>query len=227
VGGGRGGKGESMSVKRKTGKTGRPVKVPGEKDTKEKIFDAAVDLFAEKGYDRVSIRDIGRAVGITEAAVYRHYSSKDDILKAIFTYIESRIYPQAAEGSVDALVEALPLQQILESTPRFMMADRYLAKITRIMLIEMYHNEKIGNYVRRELLERPVDETEALFRKLMEKGKVKPCDPRMLSTLYISLLVYWYFEAFILDYSEPMNFERSGEIVNGRIRSFVDMFRAE
>lgn len=186
-----------MSVKRVKGKTGRPVKVPGEKGTKEKIFDTAVDLFAEKGYDGVSIRDIGRAVGITEGAVYKHYTSKEEILESIFTYVEGRIYPKAPEGSIDALVDSLSFREILESIPQFMMADPHLARITRIMLIEMYHNEKIRNYVRRELFDRPVDETEILFKKLMEKGKIRPCDPRTLATFFISYLVYWYFETFI------------------------------
>ena len=191
-----------MSVKRVARKTGRPTKVPGEKGTKEKIFDAAVELFAERGYDRVSVRDIARAVGLTEGAVYKHYSSKDEILESIFAYIEGRIYPQAPESSIDAIVETLSFREILESVPRFMMADPHLAKITRIMLIELYHNEKIGNYFRRELIERPIDETEVLFRKLMERGKIRPCDPRAVATLFISYMVCWYFQTFILNYGE-------------------------
>src|SRR5208337_1562144 len=116
---------KSMSTKLRKGKTGRPVKVPGEKETKEKIFDAAVDLFAQKGYDGVSIRDIGRAVGITEAAVYKHYESKEAILESIFAYVEGRIYPRAPEASIDALVDSFSAREILESIPRFMMADPY------------------------------------------------------------------------------------------------------
>jgi AcrR family transcriptional regulator len=227
VGGGRGGEGEGMSVKRVKPKAGRPVKVPGEKGTKEKIFDAAVDLFAEKGYDRVSIRDIGRAVGITEAAVYRHYSSKDEILDSIFRYIEGRIYPTAPEGSIDALVDSFPLKEILEMTPRFMLADRSLARITRIMLIEMYHNEKVRNYVRRELFERPVDETAVLFKKLMEKGKIKPCDPRALSTMFISYMVYWYFEVFMFSYGVQPDLDRVEKEMQAQINLIVDLAAPE
>ncbi len=213
-----------MSVKPKTG---RPVKVPGEKDTKEKIFDAAVDLFAEKGYDGVSIRDIGRAVGITEGAVYKHYSSKEAILDSIFTYVEGRIYPKAPEASIDALVDSVSFREILESIPKFMMADPHLARITRIMVIEMYHNEKMRDYVRRELFERPVDETEILFIKLIEKGKIRPCDPRAMSTLFISYLVYWYFEAFIFGYGEPMDSGRNDKIIHAQIGSFADLLEPE
>jgi len=215
-----------MSVKSVARKTGRPAKVTGEKGTKEKIFDAAVELFAERGYDRVSVRDIARAVGLTEGAVYKNYSSKEEILESIFAYIEGRIYPQAPEGSVDAIVEALSFEEILESVPRFMIADQNLARITRIMLIELYHNEKIGNYFRRELIERPIDETEVLFRKLMERGKIRPCNPRTVATLFISYLVSWYFQTFILDYGER-DFESIEKTTSDQIKIFADMFRPE
>ncbi len=201
--------------------------MPGEKGTKEKIFDAAVDLFAERGYEGVSIRDIGRAVGITEAAVYKHYASKEAILESIFTYVEGRIYPKAPGASIDVLVDALSFREILQSMPKFMMADPHLARITRIMLIEMYHNEKIREYVRRELFERPVDETEALFKKLMETGKIKPCDPRAMATLFISYLVYWYFEIFIFRYGEPMDSDRNEKMTQAQIRSFADLLEPE
>lgn len=215
-----------MSGKRTAKKIGRPAKVAGEKGTKERIFDAAVDLFAERGYDGVSIRDIAGAVGLTEGAVYRHYSSKDEILDSIFSYVEGRIYPTAPEGSLDAMVEALSLEEILASIPRFMLADRNLTRITRIMLIELYHNEKIGNYFRRELMERPIDETAPLFAKLMEKGKVKPGDPRMVATLFISFMVSWYFQTFILNYEE-LDFDRVEQDTVAQIKLFADMFRPE
>lgn len=215
-----------MSAKRVVRKTGRPAKVPGEKGTKEKIFDATVDLFAERGYDRVSVRDIARAVGITESAVYRHYASKDEILDSIFAYVEGRIYPQAPEGSIDAMIDALSFEEILESVPRFMIADRHLARITRIMLIELYHNEKIGNYFRRELIERPIDETEALFRKLMERGKIRPCNPRAVATLFISYMVSWYFKTFILNYSE-WDSDRIEKTTMAEIKLFAETFKPE
>jgi AcrR family transcriptional regulator len=215
-----------MGVKPRKVKTGRPPKVPGEKGTKEKIFDAAVELFAEKGYDRVSVRDIAGAVGVTEAAVYKHYASKDAILEAVFAYVQTRIYTPPAPGSLDAIVEALPFEEILESMPRFMLADPYMPKIMRIMTGEMNHNEKIRGYIRREIFERPVDETEILFRKLAEKGKIKPCDPRAMSTLFISLLVYWYFQTFLLDDGVRAN-DRSEKTTPAQIKFFVDLLKPE
>lgn len=209
-------------------KMGRPVKVPGQKSTKERIFEAAIDLFSERGYDGVSIRDIGRAAGVSEGAVYKHYASKDDILESIFAYVEARIYSSPAPGgSMDAMVDALSFREILENIPRFMMADPYMHRIVRIMFIEMYHNEKVRDYIQRELFDRPVDETEALFRMLMEKGKVRHCDPRALSSLFISLLVNWYFQTFILNYGKPVDIGRVEKSMEAQIALLVDLLRPE
>lgn len=54
--------------------------------TRNKIFDSATELFSEFGYSNVSMRDIAKRVGVTEGAIYRHYTGKeallDDILDA-------------------------------------------------------------------------------------------------------------------------------------------------
>ncbi|HEX3012658.1 MAG TPA: helix-turn-helix domain-containing protein, partial [Methanobacterium sp.] len=44
-----------------------------EKTTKEKIFDSAIELFAKKGFDATSMREIAEAVGIKKASLYSHY----------------------------------------------------------------------------------------------------------------------------------------------------------
>jgi AcrR family transcriptional regulator len=51
--------------------------------TRERILDVALDLFTEKGYDSTSLREIAERVGVTKAALYYHFASKDDILMAL------------------------------------------------------------------------------------------------------------------------------------------------
>jgi len=48
---------------------------------KRRILDAAIRLFREHGYHGTTIRDIGKAVGVTSAALYRHFSNKDEVLE--------------------------------------------------------------------------------------------------------------------------------------------------
>jgi AcrR family transcriptional regulator len=52
--------------------------------TKQRIIEGALRLFAEKGVDATSIRDIASSAAITEPAVYRHFRSKEDLVWEIF-----------------------------------------------------------------------------------------------------------------------------------------------
>ena len=51
--------------------------------TRERVLDVALDLFTEKGFDRTSLREIAEKLGVTKAALYYHFASKDDILMAL------------------------------------------------------------------------------------------------------------------------------------------------
>jgi len=51
--------------------------------TRQRILDVASELFADQGYDATSLREIADRMGFTKAALYYHFQSKDDILKAL------------------------------------------------------------------------------------------------------------------------------------------------
>ena len=52
-------------------------------DTREQIQSVALELFAEKGYDRASLREIAERLHVTKAALYYHFRTKDDILASV------------------------------------------------------------------------------------------------------------------------------------------------
>ena len=57
--------------------------------TKERILEAALTLFAERGCGGTSMRDIAEALGITKGALYRHYEGKEAIFAAIIARMEA------------------------------------------------------------------------------------------------------------------------------------------
>jgi AcrR family transcriptional regulator len=52
-------------------------------DTRERIIDVAAKMFSTRGYAATSIRDIAEELGVTKAALYYHFTSKDEILHAL------------------------------------------------------------------------------------------------------------------------------------------------
>ena len=55
--------------------------------TEERLLNVAAELFSKHGYAGVSMRDIARAVGITQAAIYHHFPGKDALYIAAVTYL--------------------------------------------------------------------------------------------------------------------------------------------
>ncbi|MEU7870699.1 helix-turn-helix domain-containing protein [Dactylosporangium sp. NPDC049140] len=73
----------------RTGESGGP-------DARAEIQRVALDLFIEEGYDKTSLREIAEKLGVTKAALYYHFPTKDDIVSSL---IEQRI------AAVDALLD--------------------------------------------------------------------------------------------------------------------------
>lgn len=57
-------------------------------NTKEIILQEALKLFSCRGYDAVSVRDIANKINMTQAALYKHYSNKQDIFDCIIKKME-------------------------------------------------------------------------------------------------------------------------------------------
>lgn len=211
-----------MNENRGSGRTGRPAKVPGEIPTRQRILDASIDLFAEKGYDRTSIRDIAKAVGITESAVYRHYESKDAILQAIFDQLVGQVYSPLTvkQGTPE---QASIFRQILEGLPAYILANPQLIKILRILMYEMNPNEKMREFIKRESGVKANEYTEALLRKEMEAGRIKQCDVKALAVLVNSFRFAWLLQNFIIDYSVPLDIEKLESGMESQIRLFEQL----
>jgi AcrR family transcriptional regulator len=76
---------------------------------KEKILEAAIDLFFKAGFVKASIRDIAQKVGIAKSSVYEHFKSKDDILYQIIIDLNAFIMRELKQvaGRHDSPLESL------------------------------------------------------------------------------------------------------------------------
>lgn len=80
-----------MAVASSGRRRGRPPKADAG-DTKAALLAAALDLFARRGFEGTSVRDIARAVGLSESVLYAHFESK----RAIFDEVFARLGPLSA-----------------------------------------------------------------------------------------------------------------------------------
>ncbi|MCX3058432.1 TetR/AcrR family transcriptional regulator [Streptomyces beihaiensis] len=70
---------------------------PGRRgDTRQRIQDITLELIAEQGYEKTSLREIAERLGVTKAALYYHFKTKEDILVSLF---------QDLTAPIDELIE--------------------------------------------------------------------------------------------------------------------------
>ncbi|QIB34424.1 TetR/AcrR family transcriptional regulator [Ancylobacter pratisalsi] len=75
--------------------------------TRVRIETEALRLFAEKGVDGTSVRDIAQGVGVSEGALYRHFHSKEELARELFLSRYAALAAEicaidATEGELDA-----------------------------------------------------------------------------------------------------------------------------
>lgn len=92
---------------------------------RERILDVALDLFTEHGYDGTSLREVAEQLGVTKAALYYHFASKDEILMALHMRLHAigtNALRPLASGRVTLAKWRIVLDDVLEE----MLAQRQI-----------------------------------------------------------------------------------------------------
>jgi AcrR family transcriptional regulator len=81
--------------------------------TRERIADAAFDLFATQGYDETSVDDIASAAGVGRTTFFRHYGSKESVIfpdhDALLETVEERLKSTTEQSALLAVADAVRL----------------------------------------------------------------------------------------------------------------------
>lgn len=64
-----------------------------QRDPRERILEAALSLFAEKGFDAVTLRAIGARVGLHNSSLFHHFRSKAEMAQVVFDRVLARVLP--------------------------------------------------------------------------------------------------------------------------------------
>lgn len=67
---------------------------PPTNETEERLLDAALSLFAEKGYEAASVREIIEATGVTRPVLYYYCSSKEDLFRRLIHWKHDEAYQE-------------------------------------------------------------------------------------------------------------------------------------
>lgn len=169
--------------------------------TKDKIFDTALDLFSKRGYDSVSVRTIASEVGIKESSIYNHYSSKKDILMSILNYFEEYFKGNPLDDeNIRKLLEENPEEFYHQGSEMFkqQIFEEKILKIMKLIFVQMYQIDEVKEFFLREILGGSTDFWSDVFEILIQKNVIgSDCNPNKLAEMYFGFSMFKLWEIFL------------------------------
>ena len=143
-------------------------------ETKERILLAALRLFAEKGYEAVSVSDIAGELGITKGALYRHYKSKRDIFDSILMRMERM---DAEQAQAHGLPDGTPTEGtesgraatidgfvgFSKAMFRYWTENDFAASFRKMLTLEQFRDAEMQRLYQQYLADGPMRYTAELF----------------------------------------------------------------
>lgn len=161
-------------------------------NTKQKIFNTAVELFSQRGFNGVSIRDITRQVGIKESSLYNHYKSKDEILNVIFSYYQKEIEKMIPTESemVELVDNHTPYEALKEMLNKSKThgENPLVGKIYRIICMEKFKNEQARDISLNEMSSAAISSIEKVIALMIEKKVIKQVDTKVIAKEYFYVI---------------------------------------
>ena len=165
--------------------------------TREKIMAVAAKMFSERGYDKVTTREIANAIGINSASIYYHFPSKADIIKSLYAfYSENRQKSNPDVCALLALAETEHPYIVLGKTEYHfiedirVMMDQILVTASR----EICTDTDCENFIRENIF----DNIETILRPLLERMiELKKIEPLDIDTFLRVLSNYCYSTAVL------------------------------
>ena len=167
-----------------------------ENTTKSRILEEALIMFAENGYKGTNLRDLAARLGFSKSALYKHYSSKDDIWNALLDRME--VYYAQRFGSTEYL-PATPksCEELFTLTMRmidFTVNDSRIILTRKLLLTEQFHDERVCKLATKHFLGGTEKMFAVIFEEMMLNGLLKKDDATMLAFSYtapITALVHF------------------------------------
>jgi AcrR family transcriptional regulator len=162
--------------------------MPADSNTEQKILEAAEEIFHQKGYDGARMQEIAEEAGINKGLLHYYFKTKDKLFEAIFSVAMNRMVSKIAaildldislEQKIDLIVEQyMALLSRNPNLPRFVLGE--LNKNPEAFVAKHLNSD----------IKKAFNGFAETVKKEVEKGTIRPIDPRHLLVNMISLIIF-------------------------------------
>lgn len=187
----------------------QPV-LPPAADAVERILAAAETLFAQQGFDAVSMNAIAEAAGVCKANIFHHFTSKNDLYVAVLRNACKDASQHLDELGSDELPLAERLGQFAQAHLQTILAHD---QVTRLSLREMLNQ---GTHQGQELAEKVYGEKFSRFVAILRAGQAAgelraDIDPAVVATALLGANLFFFEAREVLGHFPDVTFTQQPE----------------
>jgi AcrR family transcriptional regulator len=174
--------------------------VPGRRG---EVLDAALEVFANKGYDGGTMREIAACLGVTEPALYRHYAGKEALFEDLLAVAADHVIAKAGEAmeSVDPEHLRRSLHRLIEIRRGHVHSGNGVAPVMRMIFAPVPHNAVFRDVFRSHLADPMLDRLRVLVPRIDAHFGIRRTEAALESSLraFLSLFVGYFMTGMMLE----------------------------
>jgi TetR/AcrR family transcriptional regulator len=171
-------------------------------DRRKQLIEVAIDLFSEKGFSGTTTKEIAAAAGVTEAIIFRHFATKQELYKAILDYKCDRNDAEAWLDEIRVLMDA----EDDEGVFRFLLAkivafDREQPKFARLLIHAALEGHELA-IMHHAQLAIPVGlKFKEYIAKRQAAGAIQGSEPGAVTLALAGVATYYAMQKYIFRHS--------------------------
>ncbi len=155
-------------------------------DKHDLILDAAIEVFAERGFHHARISDIARRAGVADGTIYLYFRNKDDVLLSIFEE-KMGVLIAGVRAAIEGVTDPLEKVRVF-ARYHFRQVQDHRA-LAEVLQIELRLSNKFLKEYRPEKLWEYLGVFAAIVREGQERGSIRPeLDPFILMWAFFGAL---------------------------------------
>lgn len=196
------------------------------RSTRQKILDAALDLFSTQGFEATSVSQIADRVGIRKASMYSHFASKQEILESLMQetmkhYERHTIFFDSRIADQDLNVKSIT--EMIVGQIRYIIHEPQIVKGRKMLTVEQFRNPILAELQTKQNYTNVMNFFAGLVKKLIEQGKLADNDPEIMAAQLCLPISVW----INLCDREPEREDEVTELIRRHITQFFEIYGTE
>ena len=160
-------------------------------DRKKQILEVASDLFASHGFDGVTTRQIADAAGITEAIVFRHFATKDDLYWEV---LSAKSAPDEVKKQLEEKLgsDAEPLEIFTDIARHVLNRNLRDPAKSRLLLFSGLENHRLSQRFFKTYMSEWYEMLAGYIRRQIAEGRFREVDPVLAARGFIGMVFHHY-----------------------------------